>query len=685
MQTPSTNSESQVIIGGGESVSAAIMNTPEMLDALSTGLYQNGNYAAVREVMCNAWDAHKMSGVKKAIEVVVEPHTLTIRDFGPGIPHDEMAKIYFTFGYSTKSQNNTVTGRYGLGSKAPFAMSDHFTVVNKCEGKAVTYAMRRRGEDGRPGLSVMSTVDTTETGLEVIIPIDNKDQQKIKSLAKHFAVTSALKTKIDGSVVTGQIEYPKDKSYVIIKDYIFKDQQHAPIRVKYGSIVYPLSAEGTKLHNLAAKTSYLTSPLGVLILIAAPGSLDIPPHRDTLSYSDNTIKECTRLLEEAYSELTAGIAEKVNQAIKESVAKSEIRIDMFDWWCLRGAIHSQEIPLYPIIHGHLGDVYSADRLRRTIRKEIFLRFRNERRLVRRLAALNGVSHAKRQAGEILIAKHKCRGFIRTAASVDLLSRLSCAQRVSGRLSKLTDMQVVADNELPFENMIVVARTTAEASPIAKAHLGAESGAKLLPVILLNSISKDDVKTMTEFGARHGITVAVDPKIIKEGTTSKVAFVSFSDGRSVGNRTVFKAPTITQTPNCYLEISGHRRSNTLTARLYETLQHRMPKISDIAVAFNRNEVNTLRKMKVPSLVSVLEARTVEAFKDHSTLLNYIRREILIDEASHHMRSPMKLIVDLIARDPNLLVPLKLLPGDRAYKTQFDLPEVETLNNLSLIHI
>src|SRR5690606_5440739 len=107
------------------------------------------------------------------VQVMLSNDKLIIRDFGLGIHPDKMHPTYCVYGATTKENDGNQTGGFGLGSKAPFAYSDHFTVSTHHEGLKSVYAISRGSAltNGKPDLRTIVQVPTTETGLEVMVPV----------------------------------------------------------------------------------------------------------------------------------------------------------------------------------------------------------------------------------------------------------------------------------------------------------------------------------------------------------------------------------------------------------------------------------------------------------------------------------------------------------------------------------
>ena len=111
-----------------------IGNMAVILDILRTKIYSNAVSALTREIMSNARDAHREIGKPEVPIEVKLPNdldpTFYVRDFGPGITPDRMANIFILYGMSSKRDDNTQTGGFGLGAKTPFAYTDTFNVTS---------------------------------------------------------------------------------------------------------------------------------------------------------------------------------------------------------------------------------------------------------------------------------------------------------------------------------------------------------------------------------------------------------------------------------------------------------------------------------------------------------------------------------------------------------------------------
>lgn len=100
----------------------------------------DGIYVMVKEVMDNCIDEHTM-GYGKNIELTIAEKSVTIRDFGRGIPLgkvvDVVSKINTGAKYDSKAFQKSV-GLNGVGTKAVNALSSYFKVTAFREGRQKT-------------------------------------------------------------------------------------------------------------------------------------------------------------------------------------------------------------------------------------------------------------------------------------------------------------------------------------------------------------------------------------------------------------------------------------------------------------------------------------------------------------------------------------------------------------------
>lgn len=146
--------------------------------------YTNKIKSAVREVYSNAIDANAMtdSPYKVLVGLTLEDffskhgqHQLYIRDFGPGLSHNDVCNVFAMYGVSTKEGAANQIGGFGIGAKSPFSYTDTFIVHSYYEGQHTTYCCYL-DENSSAMLDILNQEPSdAETGLCIQIPIRSND------------------------------------------------------------------------------------------------------------------------------------------------------------------------------------------------------------------------------------------------------------------------------------------------------------------------------------------------------------------------------------------------------------------------------------------------------------------------------------------------------------------------------
>ena len=126
----------------------------------------DGIYVLIKEVIYNCIDEHTM-GYGKQVELTIENKTVTVRDYGRGIPLgklvDVVSKINTGAKYDSKAFQKSV-GLNGVGTKAVNALSQYFKVTAYRDGKEKTAEF----EKGELIKEHKETKSTEPNGTEVI-------------------------------------------------------------------------------------------------------------------------------------------------------------------------------------------------------------------------------------------------------------------------------------------------------------------------------------------------------------------------------------------------------------------------------------------------------------------------------------------------------------------------------------
>jgi hypothetical protein len=155
-----------------------------LFSVLSDSIYTRKIDAVIRELCCNAFDAHVEARQDRKFQVTLPSEfnpEFRVRDFGTGLCEDDM-QMYTTYGESTKSGSNAYIGAFGIGAKSPFAYTNIFNVTSYHGGVARAYSMFV--EDGVPRMTKLGEGPTDEhSGLEVFFPVAVKDINEFKERA----------------------------------------------------------------------------------------------------------------------------------------------------------------------------------------------------------------------------------------------------------------------------------------------------------------------------------------------------------------------------------------------------------------------------------------------------------------------------------------------------------------------
>lgn len=184
-------------------------------------LYNDKIGSIVRELSCNALDAHREAG--KASEPFTihlpdafEPY-LEFTDFGIGMSDDDIRKIYGMMFKSTKDQSNQSVGAFGLGSKTPLSYTDNFTVRSVFDGVQRDYLVYFN-DNYIPAISKVGECETDAcNGVSVQVAIEQSDFHAVKE-----AVIEQLKFfEVKPKIVNGSVDWHEFENKIELGDLGF--------------------------------------------------------------------------------------------------------------------------------------------------------------------------------------------------------------------------------------------------------------------------------------------------------------------------------------------------------------------------------------------------------------------------------------------------------------------------------
>lgn len=318
----------QAVIGGGKTLDFGISNNAEFFHILSSTLYTDQILAVVREVICNAWDAHIAAGITDTpIQISTEDNKFTVRDFGKGIADADIKPIYCIYGASTKTEDGSQTGGFGLGCKAPFAYTEHFQVISCNNGTKTIYTMTKASTEtgGKPGVTTIASFPTDETGITVSVNLEEDDVghffRKIKTIVRNGGIKATLNNEtlptLDFTGSTDGLYFVKARSSI----------GNERILLSYGNILYQVPAHEDYqkyLDNLRSFVYRQNSGSGfglnyTLVIKVPPNSITVTPSRESLSLQEKTITNLTLLLENAATVLQRDFPLRLISLLKETI------------------------------------------------------------------------------------------------------------------------------------------------------------------------------------------------------------------------------------------------------------------------------------------------------------------------------------------------------------------------------
>lgn len=296
--------------GTGEESTFSIKATSKAFAILSSGLYSNKILAIVRELSCNAYDAHVAAGNKETPIEINLPTQLkpvfSVKDFGVGLDHEGVTQLYTTYFESTKQDSDDFIGALGLGSKSPFSYVSSFNVEARFNGVKRLYTAFIN-EKGLPSITKMNEEPTTEgNGLTISLAVKRDDMDTF-----HREAQKALMYFNPMPIVRGVGHFqPYSLTHTVVgsnwkvRATEYSARMEGPFIIQ-GFVAYPVDSKQLREHNISSTAS---ACLGVDLDIVVPmGDVEVAASREALSYDPRTIKNLTKHLEAVAAEMRTTI------------------------------------------------------------------------------------------------------------------------------------------------------------------------------------------------------------------------------------------------------------------------------------------------------------------------------------------------------------------------------------------
>ena len=180
--------ESEVLTNSTRESKFTINASAQAFKILSSGIYEHKIAAIVRELSCNAYDAHVEAGnVDRPFKVVL-PNALhpyfEIEDYGIGLDDEGVRTVYTSYFTSTKQNSNDSIGAFGLGSKTPFSYTNTFNIRSRKDGVERLYSAYL-GSDHAPAVNLLSERETDEeNGIKITVPVRDEHFSRFRHEAE---------------------------------------------------------------------------------------------------------------------------------------------------------------------------------------------------------------------------------------------------------------------------------------------------------------------------------------------------------------------------------------------------------------------------------------------------------------------------------------------------------------------
>lgn len=285
------------VIRGGSNVIASrgvksnanfqIKASAQAFRILSSGLYSDKISAVLREIGCNAADAHVAAGTPdRPIEVKLPTKldsSFYIKDWGTGLTHEEVTGLFTTYFSSNKGESNELTGAFGLGSKSPFSYTDSFMVTVAKDGMR-RYYTAHIGNDGSPVITMLGDEEPSDedwpNGMMVSFPVKPKDVEEFHAKAKKVYQWFRVKPVLLGGDRVSDPEYTlRGSNFRINRETVYQGQAY----VIMGNVAYPLNkarlaSEDRTVNALIEGQIALEVPIGSVMPTASREELEYDPY-----------------------------------------------------------------------------------------------------------------------------------------------------------------------------------------------------------------------------------------------------------------------------------------------------------------------------------------------------------------------------------------------------------------------
>ena len=377
------NQGTDLVVVGAESAPTQfkINASAGAFNLLSSGIYNDKPGSIMRELGCNAVDAHVAAKTpEKPFEVHIPTtfdSTFMIKDYGTGLAYakggcieckgsgvlltgqrcpgcegsgdyDAVKRLFATYFASDKNDSNEFVGAFGLGSKSPFSYTNKkkadgtysdggFTVSNRYFGR--TYFYTAAAKFGIPSIVLMGVEDTLNepNGVSVSFPVEPNDVWEFENKAAIVYEFFDPKPIFNKPITVVTQDYSvKTPLWAMRKNAM--TAQSSGLRAIQGGVPYSVgNIDISRLND--SQQSMVEMPIDLFFSI---GELAVTLSRETLQLDETTIAFIIKRLDQVQIDLM--------EELKKQIAASA------NAWTARWKIH--ELSLTPGIGPLVRTAYS---------------------------------------------------------------------------------------------------------------------------------------------------------------------------------------------------------------------------------------------------------------------------------------------------------------------------------------
>ena len=289
-------------------------NAQSMVFQLFTkNVYSNPIGTVVREITSNCFDSHVEAKVKspvlikKTYDEQTKTHYISFIDFGVGMSEERIYEIYGVYFESTKRVDNTQIGGFGIGGKTPLAYKrstgqgdgeydNSFYIITNYNGTRYYYCIYE-GADA-PVISPLHSEPTTErNGTEIRIPVLEKDMDDFaKEMVRQLYYFEDVI--FEGFEDAWRHGETLSNEYQIFrgKTFLFRgDDYLSNVHICLGRVAYPIDYS-----VLGLSSGEYNLPVAIRLEV---GDLNVTVSRESIDYSESTIKMLKKKLVEVKTEI----------------------------------------------------------------------------------------------------------------------------------------------------------------------------------------------------------------------------------------------------------------------------------------------------------------------------------------------------------------------------------------------